>query len=487
MGKKKFIDEIGIKSANDQNVNNSSIFDQNDFEKFIEEGKSEDEYLDLYCKLVDNALKRGLRKKDLIGYYEKHHILPKCMNGEDKKYNYVLFTAFEHFIAHIILFRLYPNNKRIAKAVISMFEYSGYTIERKIAIDKVKDAARIREEALRISMKIPVVCFDSNFTVYRIYSSISESKDDNFLSTSSVINGTYTTCRGYYFMKLEEFEKLYPDKLEEFNNLIELPKLNLKPLDRQTELVYNEIGTKVLCLLEENRDICKIYNSKTETELDGFERHRVSESINSNIKTGGYYWKSLDDYKTLNKDKVDDYYNRLNNGYIPTVKAIYNKESKKCPIICYDESGNIMKIYNTIKEARIDGFISYSISRALNNTSSNKYADYYWIKLSDWKDKYKLEEYNNSSILNNSFSRKTTYTQKLIRTDSNNNIIKIYNSIGQVREDGLFHQNVFRVLKQQELAKNKKLYNNSYWYRYSDYEQEYPEKLKDYLDNHKKE
>ena len=142
-----------------------------------------------------------------------------------------------------------------------------------------------------------------------------------------------------------------------------------------------------------------------------------------------------------------------------------------------------MKIYNTIKEARQDGFVSCSVSKALNSSESNKYAEYYWVRLSNWKDKNKLEEYKNNPP--SQFSRTTSFKQGIIRTDINNDIIKIYKSIGQVREDGLFHQNVFRILKQDERSGVKKIYNNSYWYRYSDYEQKYSDKLQDYLDNHK--
>ena len=476
----------GIKSTEKLDMNNSNVqyISDLEIEDLISEGKSKEDYLISYCKLVDKALKRGLSKKNLTGYYERHHILPRCMGGEDEDSNYVLLTALEHYISHIILFRLYPENKKIAKALFSMFEYSVYSIDRKIAIEQVKSSAIIREEALQLALNIPIVCYDENYNVYRIYPSISKAKLDGFTGVAGVISGKYFTSRGYRFSKLEEFEKLFPEKLEEFNNLKELPILNLKPLERQTELLYNEVGTKVLCLLEEDGEVCKIYNSKTEAELDGFERHRISESIKKNIKVGGYYWKSLDDYSIYNQSKVNEYYNKIKNGYIPQIKAIYNKNGfKKSSIVCYDDNNNIMKIYNTIKEARQDGFVSCSVSKALNSSESNKYAEYYWVRLSNWKDKNKLEEYKNNPP--SQFSRTTSFKQGIIRTDINNDIIKIYKSIGQVREDGLFHQNVFRILKQDERSGVKKIYNNSYWYRYSDYEQKYSDKLQDYLDNHK--
>lgn len=39
-------------------------------------------YLKTYEALITKALKRGLSRKKLDYYTEKHHILPKCMNGK---------------------------------------------------------------------------------------------------------------------------------------------------------------------------------------------------------------------------------------------------------------------------------------------------------------------------------------------------------------------------------------------------------------------
>lgn len=67
-------------------------------------------YLKIYNDLVDKARPRGLDKSKLEGYYEKHHILPKCMGGKDTEDNFVLFTAREHVVAHHLLWRANPKN-----------------------------------------------------------------------------------------------------------------------------------------------------------------------------------------------------------------------------------------------------------------------------------------------------------------------------------------------------------------------------------------
>jgi len=44
----------------------------------------------------------------LVGYFEKHHIIPKCMGGSDSPDNIVALTAREHFVAHQLLVKINP-------------------------------------------------------------------------------------------------------------------------------------------------------------------------------------------------------------------------------------------------------------------------------------------------------------------------------------------------------------------------------------------
>lgn len=52
-----------------------------------------------------------ITRKDRIAeegkYYERHHIVPRCIGGENTKENIVKLTAREHFIAHWLLWRIY--------------------------------------------------------------------------------------------------------------------------------------------------------------------------------------------------------------------------------------------------------------------------------------------------------------------------------------------------------------------------------------------
>ena len=65
-----------------------------------------------YKKLIERA-----RYRTLNGYKEKHHILPRCMGGSDDSSNLVELTAREHFIAHLLLLKMYPNKHSLIKAI----------------------------------------------------------------------------------------------------------------------------------------------------------------------------------------------------------------------------------------------------------------------------------------------------------------------------------------------------------------------------------
>lgn len=66
-------------------------------------------------------------------YTEKHHIIPRCMRGDDSVENLVVLTAREHYIAHLLL------TKCVSKKYIGMVN-SAY-----VMMALVKDSVQKRE------------------------------------------------------------------------------------------------------------------------------------------------------------------------------------------------------------------------------------------------------------------------------------------------------------------------------------------------------
>lgn len=67
-----------------------------------------------YKKIYDQIIFRAtLRRQnhEKIKNAQKHHIVPRCMNGVDDFSNIVFVTLREHFICHLLLCKMYPHNK----------------------------------------------------------------------------------------------------------------------------------------------------------------------------------------------------------------------------------------------------------------------------------------------------------------------------------------------------------------------------------------
>ena len=67
----------------------------------------DNKYTKHYWKLVDT------RKNRIIdGYTEKHHIIPRSLGGTNLKNNLVSLTPREHFIAHLLLSKMFDGNEK---------------------------------------------------------------------------------------------------------------------------------------------------------------------------------------------------------------------------------------------------------------------------------------------------------------------------------------------------------------------------------------
>lgn len=72
-----------------------------------------------YKKIYDNLISKG-RNRVLNCHVERHHIIPKCMGGTDDKENLVELTPEEHYVAHQLLVKIYPENKTLIHAAVMM-------------------------------------------------------------------------------------------------------------------------------------------------------------------------------------------------------------------------------------------------------------------------------------------------------------------------------------------------------------------------------
>jgi len=83
-------------------------------------------YLNRYNRLINHY-----KNTVVDGYYEKHHIIPKCLGGTNDDNNLVLLPTRVHFIAHALLHKSYPKELKLAQAFGMMVASNHYQKGRK--------------------------------------------------------------------------------------------------------------------------------------------------------------------------------------------------------------------------------------------------------------------------------------------------------------------------------------------------------------------
>lgn len=81
-------------------------------------------YKKIYDQIIVRAKElhtaRKSEKKQKLNYFEEHHVIPRCMGGDDSVENLVLLTGKEHFLCHVLLREIYPDVIGLKYAVWAM-------------------------------------------------------------------------------------------------------------------------------------------------------------------------------------------------------------------------------------------------------------------------------------------------------------------------------------------------------------------------------
>lgn len=163
----------------------------------------------IYDSIIQKAKSQNrirLSKTDVnYVYYEKHHIVPYCLNGKNIKQNTVLLTAREHYICHKLLTFIYPNDRKLALAFHKMtfgihhlnykisskdFEYSRKMISKIGHTEETKEKIRLKAKNRIVSYETKIKISNSskgltrsNETRHRI-SEAKKIRNNNFFKGS---------------------------------------------------------------------------------------------------------------------------------------------------------------------------------------------------------------------------------------------------------------------------------------------------------------
>jgi hypothetical protein len=69
-----------------------------------------------YLLIYQSLIKSRVTNPTSSSYYEKHHIIPKSHGGLNSPDNIVKLTAREHYLAHWLLTKIYPNCPKMLSA-----------------------------------------------------------------------------------------------------------------------------------------------------------------------------------------------------------------------------------------------------------------------------------------------------------------------------------------------------------------------------------
>ena len=101
-------------------------------------------YLRVYNQLIAKSKIRSATKKEadlILGYSERHHIIPKCMGGDNTLNNLCFLSAREHFIAHFLLIKIYPKEYKLVYACHRLaFDKQGNRIKSSKLYESIKKA-----------------------------------------------------------------------------------------------------------------------------------------------------------------------------------------------------------------------------------------------------------------------------------------------------------------------------------------------------------
>lgn len=76
-----------------------------------------------YQKVYDQLIERA-KIRVLECYTEMHHIVPKCVGGSNVADNLVALTPEEHFLAHQLLVKIYPQEDKLVYACARMTQHN---------------------------------------------------------------------------------------------------------------------------------------------------------------------------------------------------------------------------------------------------------------------------------------------------------------------------------------------------------------------------
>lgn len=151
-----------------------------------------------YEKFINDILETRGRHGCYDSYYEKHHIIPKCLGGNDEDNNLIDLFAKEHFIAHKLLALENPDNDKLIYALWCMSNIKNeYTMNRYELTPEEYEESKITFAKLQSERQSG----ESNyFHRVRFYG-----ESNGFYGDHRFSGKNHPRCRAVYCYELDEY------------------------------------------------------------------------------------------------------------------------------------------------------------------------------------------------------------------------------------------------------------------------------------------
>lgn len=361
-------------------------------------------YVNRYSKFIESIRLKGDR--NINDYTELHHIKPRCMGGNDSKDNLIRLTLREHFIAHWILWKAYPNHLGIASAFLQMnnknpkLEYKSY--QNKISsrvykslktsfYDMMKDFNKDKvyvknskgktillskeeyacqnEYKFHTTGKVSVVNLKTNKREYIDCDTYHNNKEKYITNLHSSFNRTGSPGGnphpiGNKYLNPNEYSFHFLNN--ETNSIEKMKKSQAKALNKKTGYKqYKQIvNTKVSCI-----------DSKDQTATVTLDEYRNNDSL-IHIATNSVV--VLDTLDQKHKKISIDEYNANKSRYLTSTKGKVLAKDKNNNTVLVDQKEfstgefvGITKGLRTVKDSQTGDFVQITEQEFLTN--KNRY------------------------------------------------------------------------------------------------------------------
>jgi len=121
-------------------------------------------YKKIYNNLIERARTRHVSENT---FYEIHHIIPRCLGGDDSLDNLIKLTLREHFLAHLLLCKIHPTHPGLYRAVFMMSNTRALKSSKDFEIVKSKWKRLVKFNSqlkhIKLKMQMPGTTHQSDY------------------------------------------------------------------------------------------------------------------------------------------------------------------------------------------------------------------------------------------------------------------------------------------------------------------------------------